>query len=228
MAGADTTWRRAPRFMKRAALPASIDNGSPSLHAENVNAAVPDQGSSPRELLEELLEEISTVAIRLRHPGTEPGQTQDLPAAVQAVLSILDRQGSLSVPAIARLKSTSRQNIQIIINRLKKAGLVDLSSNPAHKTSELVSLTESGRARLTKAEDKLGRSLDALAQQFTADELHSCLSSIHKLRRAFRAGKGDAESAPKRKRGVLPQRQSAAALAAKEEPLPDELPVNLL
>jgi hypothetical protein len=64
----------------------------------------------------------------------------------------------LTVPHIARLAGTSRQHIQIWVNRLKAEDQVGLVGNPAHRKSDLVRLTEKGgvlQANLAKQETKL-------------------------------------------------------------------------
>src|SRR6184192_1276169 len=103
-----------------------------------------DTGSGQRnielERLEALFEEVRLLAKRLRLPGnsTEPGDA--VGAGEISVLRALSEQGTQTVPQIARLRGTSRQNIQILVNRLASQGLVEFSSNPAHKRSELVNL----------------------------------------------------------------------------------------
>jgi len=101
---------------------------------------------APIDPLEELFIEVNALATRL-HQGARRGQlADDLPAGGTHVLRTLSSFGSLTVPQIARANSTSRQNIQTIVNRLAREGCVELIPNPAHKRSELVRLTELGQA----------------------------------------------------------------------------------
>src|ERR1700741_4158495 len=95
--------------------------------------------------LDSLLAEVSILATRLKHGRHVFEEDADLAGGARSVLLLLGRQGAQTVPALARLRSTSRQNIQIVVNRLKASGLAKLESNPAHKRSALVRLTSKGR-----------------------------------------------------------------------------------
>ena len=71
------------------------------------------------------LAEIRTLAAHLKY-SRQPFQNQeDWPSGARSVLLILGRSGAQTVPEIARERGTSRQNIQIVVNRLKTAGLAD-------------------------------------------------------------------------------------------------------
>src|SRR5882762_8374521 len=61
---------------------------------------------------------VQTLFERLKaaRPVRENGQ---IPSAGSRILQLLDGHGALTVPHIARLCRTSRQNIQIWVNRLK-------------------------------------------------------------------------------------------------------------
>jgi len=191
-----------------------------------VNAAGQSRDGAARVMLETLLAEINTVAIRLRHSCVEGAQTQQLPAASQAVLAILQREGALSVPAIARFKSTSRQNVQIIINRLRAAGLVELSINPAHKRSELVLLTGTGDAVLEKAENQVAPTMRHLAEQFGHSELQAWLESVRKLRKAMTGETVTPVAKTADRRGPAPMLPEVEIQNETSED--SELPVNLL
>ena len=81
------------------------------------------------------------------------------------------RNEPMTVAAIARRLGLSRQSVQQSVNRLCDQGLTEFIANPAHKTSQLVRLTDHGRevmetlrhrqARLTaRFTDGLGLSVD--------------------------------------------------------------------
>ena len=55
-----------------------------------------------------------------RSPGED-----SLHSGEWSILRILEQAGACTVPQIARARSTSRQNVQIIINRLSAAGQVE-------------------------------------------------------------------------------------------------------
>src|SRR5207247_10216928 len=75
-------------------------------------------------------------------PGNsnEPGDA--VGAGEISVLRALSEHGAHTVPQIARLRDTSRQNIQILVNRLASQGLVEFSSNPDRKSTRLNSSNE--------------------------------------------------------------------------------------
>jgi len=103
----------------------------------------------PGREMRALLSEILALAIRLRRGF--PQDAEQLPAGGQEVLEILEAHGDQTVPQIARLRGTSRQNIQILVNKLQQDGCVELANNPAHKRSNLVRATNKGSARLLNA-----------------------------------------------------------------------------
>src|SRR4029077_13051800 len=111
-----------------------------------------------------LLGEINTLATQCKQ-ARPPFQTHsDWAGGLRGVLLVLGRNNGQTVPEIARARCTSRQNIQIVVNRLRAEGLASLTSNPTHKRSALVHLTEKGKnlfQQIELAEAKLLR--DVLA-----------------------------------------------------------------
>jgi DNA-binding MarR family transcriptional regulator len=164
-----------------------------------VNAAGNLQPFSPRERLETFLGEVNALAIRLRHPAASKSRAEDLPAAATAVLQMLQRKGPLTVPQIARLKFTSRQNIQTIVNRLKVEGAVRFLANPAHKRSELVCITENGELLLANAEGRLAVSLEQVAGEISESEILLGLNLVRKMRLALNRASATQQEALKRK-----------------------------
>ena len=107
----------------------------------------PAQDELPSQL-DQLLTEVGALAIRLKQDARWLQTAGDLPAAGHNVLRILRRFGALTVPQMARLDCTSRQNIQMIVNRLVREGCVESAPNPAHKRSGLLRLTDRGLTSL--------------------------------------------------------------------------------
>ncbi|OSC41523.1 hypothetical protein B8W66_08600 [Mycobacterium decipiens] len=71
------------------------------------------------------------------------GQTQ----ARWQLLSVVSEE-ALSVPRAARRLGVSRQNVQRVANALIGDGLAEMRTNPDHRTSPLLALTDSGRQTL--------------------------------------------------------------------------------
>jgi len=179
---------------------------------------------STRANLEALLEDINALSIRLKKPGKETTQPA-LPLAARSVLTILKRNGPMTVPALGSVRGTSRQNIQVIVNRLKSEGFLSLVQNPAHKKSELVSLTDQGLSLLQKTEDPNERFVDSLMAQVSEEELLSASELLRRLREAL-AGH---QPTVKRTSDVIETRkQRAESASVPEFHAEQELPVNLL
>jgi DNA-binding MarR family transcriptional regulator len=109
----------------------------------------------------------------------------DLAGGVRAVLLVLGRNSPQTVPEIARTRCTSRQNIQIVVNRLKEEGLLELVSNPTHKRSALVQLTAKGQAAFHQIEMAETRLLSHLLVDLSQDELISATKCLEKVRHAL-------------------------------------------
>jgi len=104
-------------------------------------------------LLGELIEETILLFRRLRVLSAEI-HGEGIPIAGQrGVLMDLANGGPQTVPAMARVRGVSRQNIQVLIDRFRSEGLVELIENPAHRRSKLVRLTAKGK-KLTEAMSK--------------------------------------------------------------------------
>ena len=143
------------------------------------------EGSYPP--VEALLAEVNALSIRLNQVGRQPGASSGLPAAAFAVLQLLERHGPHTVPQIARRRSTSRQNIQILVNRLEGQGCVELRNNPAHRRSALVSLTAPGRTLLLKGAAVHRSMLETLASELAEPEVDGATRLLNGIRRRLNA-----------------------------------------
>src|SRR6266702_174946 len=124
--------------------------------------------------LQALFSEVSWLAIRLRAvTGSNNHSGDQFPAGGLSVVRVLDGYGPQTVPQIARLRGTSRQNIQMLVNRLEAQECVEFSRNPAHKRSGLVSLTEFGRALFATAVEQEKTFLADMASSFPKAEVLS-------------------------------------------------------
>src|SRR5207248_10580006 len=95
--------------------------------------------------LEDLFREVKSFSERWKKATGAADQQQHISAAWRSILQLLKTHEPLTVPEIARLCSTSRQNIQVVVNRLNAKGYVDFINNPAHQRSVLTRLTARGR-----------------------------------------------------------------------------------
>jgi DNA-binding MarR family transcriptional regulator len=84
----------------------------------------------------------SVAVVEQLHEGT------GVSVPMRAVLEFLRRNGDHTVSAIARTRGVSRQHIQIIVNDLADAGLVDRLDNPHHRRAPLIALTVQGESAI--------------------------------------------------------------------------------
>ena len=133
-----------------------------------------------RESLIALLTEVGAIANRVKACATG-----ELPAGAGSILQILERHGSQTVPQIARKRVTSRQNIQILVNRLAREGFIEFSHNPAHKRSVLVVLTPKGAEMLEKAAKRQQEFLHGLGAEISEQELVAAATLLRKIREAI-------------------------------------------
>ena len=176
--------------------------------------------------LVEFFEQVMALAVRLR-------QSSELPNAEYVVLEMINRFGPITVPQIARARATSRQNIQILIDRLETIGRVALSGNPAHKKSLLVRLTDKGRAALADSESAQKNLLVELGAQLSEVEVRGTISVLSKVRGILSAGSKDNPSDRLRQTlkpaiGKIGSGPGKLTAAKEGELQPDEFPVNLL
>ncbi len=170
------------------------------------------------------------MASKLNHPLTVDGSESRLPAGEWRVLQTLSSEGPGTVPQIARRRSTSRQNIQVLVNRLREAGYVTVESNPAHKRSVLIELTGSGRALLGSAGNEHSRMSDSAEKHVTRKELASATRVLRLLRQALGGQAGEIQKGARVvAQSPAPRVQPGPKFMEVEEELQSgELPVALL
>jgi DNA-binding MarR family transcriptional regulator len=136
-----------------------------------------------QDRLEALLVEVNGLANRLKSDSRAT-----LPGASRAALQVLQRHGPQTVPQIARARFSSRQNIQILINRLHQEGLVELFTNPDHKRSALVRLTPRGHAVIAEAGKEASELTTRILPSFSQSELSSATDVLSRLRSLLHPG----------------------------------------
>lgn len=176
-----------------------------------------------------LLAEINSAAIRLRQRGRpSPNILPELPGAEQAVLEIIGRAEPITVPQIARERSTSRQNIQILVDRLAAQGRVEFSTNPAHKRSALVSLTQAGKRFLEAGAVNQKQLLAQMGSSLSPAEIDSTVEVLRRIQELLSAQPHLVKRSP------APERIRVSEENSRPEPLadpvvePEEFPVSLL
>src|SRR5689334_5728011 len=131
--------------------------------------------------LSELVVEVAALAHQLRKTDFRLQQKEGLLAPGRAVLQVLAEEGPRTVPWIAAKQNASRQNVQIIANRFADQGFVEFKTNPAHKKSDLVQITEKGRQALATSQHREGTILERLAE-IDETQVHSALELLRRMR----------------------------------------------
>ena len=108
--------------------------------------------------IENLLNEVRLLYHRIVQVGEQLHVDESVTLGMRAVLEFLLKNGSTTVPDIARSRSVTRQHIQSLVNALLEQDLVVLEDNPLHKRSSVATLTKEGERvirRMRKREDQL-------------------------------------------------------------------------
>lgn len=175
--------------------------------------------------LAELFEECAALANRLKCNARRLHRRDNLSASGRILLQLLQHHGPQTVPQLAALRSTSRQNIQTLVNRLLASGWIALRPNPGHRRSGLFALTPDGERLLASVDAREAALLPELPAGLSPTQLAASTAVLRQLRAALAAEK------PRRRREAEPQTPGAAPAvpAAPPSRVSDaELPVSLL
>lgn len=187
------------------------------------------EGGSIRDELEFLFEEAVDLANYLKHQARHTHRGEPLSASGRILLQSLQLNGPQTVPVLAHIRSTSRQNIQVLVNRLAAAGYVEFVANPGHKRSDLVGLTPAGRELLNAANQREAGLVATLLPHTSETEVKAAAETLRKLRLLL-GGERKRRKAKREPQGyrheVVPAATTTATKAA-PEPV-EELPVSLL
>jgi DNA-binding MarR family transcriptional regulator len=148
-------------------------------------------------------------------------------SAQRQVLQALALQGPQTVPVLAKNRTTSRQNIQIVVNKLSQLKLVETVPNPAHRRSKLIQLTPAGRQFLDQVEEKVFLPVDH--SELSLEELCAALRTLRILRGQWlRAAREASRIGNETRVGAIAQPDPASSPASTTADSGGGLPVNLL
>lgn len=150
-----------------------------------------------RDELEVLFEECVDLANYLKRKARQTHRGERLSASGRILLQSLQLNGPQTVPALAHLRSTSRQNIQVLVDRLAVAGYVEFASNPGHRRSDFVQLTHEGEALLASANQREAGVLATLMPHTTEAEVNNAADLLRKLRELMAGERKRRKSGPK-------------------------------
>jgi DNA-binding MarR family transcriptional regulator len=89
----------------------------------------------------------------------------------------------LTVPQIARRMGLTRQSVHATVKRLVDDGLLELAPNADHRRSQLVSLSERGRAKYASLDARQASWVNRLARTFDRSELETTARVLDQLAR---------------------------------------------
>jgi DNA-binding MarR family transcriptional regulator len=112
---------------------------------------------------------------------------------VWGVLRSLRLEGPQTVPALARSRPVSRQHVQTLADAMAADGLVAYQPNPAHKRSQLVTLTAKGEQVYEALTKKLAAISDDLAADMDAKRIVATADTLKQLAAKLDAILGGAE-----------------------------------
>lgn len=184
------------------------------------------RNGSIRDELEVLFEETVDLANYLKRKARQTHRGERLSPSGRILLHSLQLNGPQTVPALAHIRSTSRQNIQVLVDRLAADGYVEFVANPGHRRSDFVQLTGAGQTMLTSANKRESGLLEMLLPHTTEAEVQSAAELLRKLRLLMGGERKRRKAGPKTDRD--PSRRGDIAEPPAIETVEEEMPVSLL
>ncbi|WP_425394402.1 MarR family winged helix-turn-helix transcriptional regulator [Actinoplanes subtropicus] len=105
---------------------------------------------------------------------------------MRAVLEVLAQHGPATVPAIGERLDLARQGVQRHINDLIERGHVESRTNPEHRRSVLITLTETGSDLINRVGEEERQHLSQMAQDCTDQEIAAAVKVLQALNRDVR------------------------------------------
>ena len=100
----------------------------------------------------------------------------------------------LTVPQIARRMGLTRQSVHATVTRLVRDGLLELAPNADHRRSQLVCLTEAGRATYAALDERQAAWVNGLADGLGHANLETAAHVLDQLCRRLEADRAETET----------------------------------
>jgi DNA-binding MarR family transcriptional regulator len=205
----------------------------PTLHTRRTILDSSEAQTDPidhQKHIQTLLTEVNAVSTQWRLTIGSPDAGNQLLAGEVTVLQTIERLGPQTVPQIAKARLTSRQNIQVLVNRLVAGGYLETTNNPKHKRSVMISLTPHGRQLLAQSANRQAEILKDLSTQLSARKVTEAVETLNQLRSLLADGIG---GRPERlnhpgTKSTVQDLESTSPEFAGVQVAVEELPVNLL
>jgi DNA-binding MarR family transcriptional regulator len=137
--------------------------------------------------LDELIDQVRAVFFELRGVSEQMLADLDCTGAERLLLVELDKEGSRTVPQLARVRSITRQAMQKAVDRLVKRRWVQVVTNPVHQRSSLVGLTTAGRSMLAEIRAREVALLTRTKLPVSQTELRTAAQTLSKVASCFAA-----------------------------------------
>lgn len=135
--------------------------------------------------LQLLTQEAELLAQRMSSAADEVHRPFGLSPVERAILAAIEDRPQ-SVPQIARARSVSRQSVQVVIEALREAGLVEGVVNPASKRSPLIGLTRAGDKAVKEMNRREAKAFGNLTIRGLSDtELRHAAEVLREVRQYF-------------------------------------------
>lgn len=147
-----------------------------------------DQSEKPpavgevHEVVDAFTYEVALLYFRMTTAATELLGQGKHSSGRRSILRSIDADGAQTVPAMARVRSVSRQHVQQLVDQLKSDGLVRAAPNPAHRRSKLITLTADGRRFLQRMKQREVVLFDLLAAEISPGEFRQATELVRTLR----------------------------------------------
>ncbi len=152
------------------------------MNAGHIGERAPQEPSQVVQELQTLFSETASLFHCLQATADAVHRKGSLTAGLRGVLFGLAQQGPQTVPQMARLRPTSRQHIQVLVNRLQNLGLVLVEDNPNHRRSKLVGLTAKGERTVAIIRDRETNLLALADVRVSAGEITSAVETLRSVR----------------------------------------------
>lgn len=106
-------------------------------------------------------------------------------AAMRVVLEMLDENGPMTVPQMARAKGLSRQHFQTKVDLLAAHGLVEARTNPAHARSVLIGPTAEGTRVFAAMSAREAAAIAAATKEMDAEALSAATDVVERFTEAL-------------------------------------------
>jgi DNA-binding MarR family transcriptional regulator len=135
----------------------------------------------------------------------------------------------MTVPQLARLRGTSRQNIQVLVNSLLRDTWITTRHNPAHRSSDFLVLTDKAQTTVPSFGEAEGHWQAAvLADSELRTELQAVTQRLENVRKKLTERLAIVAETEQHQHAPKPDTAGRKTAPAVTLAAPEELPVNLL